>query len=644
LENSDTKVNLKGNVPGTTRPACDESLEKLLTVVGTYDEELVKGWREDIDTLLVFAGLFSAVVTAFLIESYQQLEEDPADKTNTLLEQLIYVQLNASHCCAPQVVKFTPNASTIRVNCFWFLSLVFSLTAALFGLLCKQWIREHQRDPFTQSPEEALALRQLRRDSLEKWKVFAFLSALPILLEVALILFFMGILDLLWNLHPIPFIISLVAIVLSVGLYFTTTLLPTLAVPKDQRWNIKCGHFERLSFQFICPYKSPQAWIFYRLVCKVFHLIVRLFPSLSTDNLEENFDMPAPALLYHIESPAKDWASFDLRVIRQYDQYTRHWGGDAAKLSVYQLRAFEWMVTSFRDSPMMIPHLQDILKTIPSSIALSAVLGQWNVTLWEDVSTSDVDIALKNPTSVHRDLRLAGDAPPPAIPYPVIHHQEGIRLLFHHRYWMALADSYRFRYLPDNEIERGQWSTPWQTTDLHFLIPFPAVEALWSHESVAVRKRSLILLRSLEESWNSCSSCKDDDSQRHQRELCAFVSALARHINRKDCVSQLLTSKRGQAFIKFIHNEVINQRLHHEFSATTHRDWPKAVKRAQEVGRLPDDHFTTPPDWGESTPNLSVPPSVRYSVDTSTNRCLGGEKGFQLRVENPSRTPIITVC
>ncbi|KAK7037804.1 hypothetical protein VNI00_010765 [Paramarasmius palmivorus] len=349
--------------------------------------------------------------------------------------------------------------------------------------------------------------------------------------------------------------------------------------------------------------------------------------------------MPAPALLYHIESPAKDWASFDLRVIRQYDQYTRHWGGDAAKLSVYQLRAFEWMVTSFRDSPMMIPHLQDILKTIPSSIALSAVLGQWNVTLWEDVSTSDVDIALKNPTSVHRDLRLAGDAPPPAIPYPVIHHQEGIRLLFHHRYWMALADSYRFRYLPDNEIERGQWSTPWQTTDLHFLIPFPAVEALWSHESVAVRKRSLILLRSLEESWNSCSSCKDDDSQRHQRERCAFVSALARHINRKDCVSQLLTSKRGQAFIKFIHNEVINQRLHHEFSATTHRDWPKAVKRAQEVGRLPDDHFTTPPDWGESTPNLSVPPSVRYSVDTLDESMLGWRKRISATRRKPLEDP-----
>ncbi|EEB99793.1 hypothetical protein MPER_00435, partial [Moniliophthora perniciosa FA553] len=55
---------------------------------------MVKGWRDDIDTLLVFAGLFSAVVTAFAIESYQWLDEDPADTTVALLTQLILVQMH----------------------------------------------------------------------------------------------------------------------------------------------------------------------------------------------------------------------------------------------------------------------------------------------------------------------------------------------------------------------------------------------------------------------------------------------------------------------------------------------------------------------------------------------------------------------
>ncbi|EEB99753.1 hypothetical protein MPER_00492, partial [Moniliophthora perniciosa FA553] len=103
------------------------------------------------------AGLFSAVVTAFLIESYQWLSEDPADTTVTLLTQ-ISMQLNASQTTLPERPQFEPEASSIRINCFWFLSFIFSLTSALFGLLCKQWLREHQRDLPTRTPGEALAL------------------------------------------------------------------------------------------------------------------------------------------------------------------------------------------------------------------------------------------------------------------------------------------------------------------------------------------------------------------------------------------------------------------------------------------------------------------------------------------------------
>ncbi|KAK7043849.1 hypothetical protein VNI00_008014 [Paramarasmius palmivorus] len=204
-------------LPNTTKekPTLDESLEAILKAVGRYDEDMVKNWRDDIDTLLVFAGLFSAVVTAFTIESYQWLEEDPADTTVALLMQ-ISMQLNASNIS--ERPPFEADSSSIRINCFSFLSLIFSLTSALFGLLCKQWVREHQRDTQTRTPGEALALRQLRRDSAEKWGVSSFVSALPILLEVALLFFFAGLLDLLWNRNRIPFAFCFVAAMLSAGL------------------------------------------------------------------------------------------------------------------------------------------------------------------------------------------------------------------------------------------------------------------------------------------------------------------------------------------------------------------------------------------------------------------------------------------
>ncbi|EEB89832.1 hypothetical protein MPER_12031, partial [Moniliophthora perniciosa FA553] len=331
------------------KPTRTESWERMLKEVSRHDEDMVKGWRDDIDTLLVFAGLFSAVVTAFVIESYQ----------------------SCSQATPFEPSQFKPDASSIRINVFWFLSLILSLTSALFGLLCKQWIREHQRDTTTRTPGEALALRQLRRDSFGKWGVSSFLSALPIFLEVALLLFFAGVLDLLWNRHPVLFAVCFVAISFSAGLYFLTALLPTLTVPRDQRSDIWNRQFDRLSYQFICPYKSPQAWLVYRLSSAVIR------PLLKIPAINNFLRHKARRFWDHINSPASDWSSFDLWVVRQFDQRVQTlFIGGSFDLKVYELRAFEWAVAMFRDSPSMIPHLQHLLETIPPSIAMSAVLGR----------------------------------------------------------------------------------------------------------------------------------------------------------------------------------------------------------------------------------------------------------------------------
>uniref|UniRef100_A0A0W0G813 DUF6535 domain-containing protein n=1 Tax=Moniliophthora roreri TaxID=221103 RepID=A0A0W0G813_MONRR len=143
---------------------------------------MVKAWQDDIDNVLVFAGLFSAIITAFVIESYYWLDEDFADTTVALLTKLILVQANGSQFVSLEPIPFKADASSVRINVFWFFSLIFSLTSVLFGPLCKQWIRERQCDITIRTPGEVLALRRLRRDSCEKWDVSSFLSTLPILL------------------------------------------------------------------------------------------------------------------------------------------------------------------------------------------------------------------------------------------------------------------------------------------------------------------------------------------------------------------------------------------------------------------------------------------------------------------------------
>ncbi|KZV82927.1 hypothetical protein EXIGLDRAFT_626369, partial [Exidia glandulosa HHB12029] len=49
------------------------------------DEAMLDGWNKTLDILLIFAGLFSAVATAFVIESYKFLQPDYEEYTSRAL-------------------------------------------------------------------------------------------------------------------------------------------------------------------------------------------------------------------------------------------------------------------------------------------------------------------------------------------------------------------------------------------------------------------------------------------------------------------------------------------------------------------------------------------------------------------------------
>ncbi|KAJ7691181.1 hypothetical protein B0H17DRAFT_846234, partial [Mycena rosella] len=54
-----------------------------------YDKTLVESWKSDMEGMLIFAGPFSASLTAFLIESYKTLNADFGDTTVKLLSQIL---------------------------------------------------------------------------------------------------------------------------------------------------------------------------------------------------------------------------------------------------------------------------------------------------------------------------------------------------------------------------------------------------------------------------------------------------------------------------------------------------------------------------------------------------------------------------
>lgn len=276
-----------------------------------YDEGMIKGWKEEIDTLLVFvcfpyhiakltyalhlqAGLFSAVLTAFSLESYQLLQPDPQETTVHLLTLLTQSSLSNITIPSPLIPAFKPPSSAVRINTFWFASLVCALLSALLGILVKQWLREYLSTGLT-APRDFVRLRHFRFAGLGAWRVPDIVAVLPLLLQIALVLFFGGLLDLLWTLHPVVAGITTALVALSLSLVSATVIAPF--------------------FSPTCPYRSPFA----------LHLARVLKPSTSphsrTDIPATWFDRdlihtsssPSPRKTSDLDQPALSWAFAHLR-------------------------------------------------------------------------------------------------------------------------------------------------------------------------------------------------------------------------------------------------------------------------------------------------------------------------------------------
>ncbi|KAF8998834.1 hypothetical protein BDQ17DRAFT_1172809, partial [Cyathus striatus] len=168
-----------------------------------YDKNMCSDWKDEIEKHLVFAGLFSAAVTTFVVDSYKNLDTDQEATMVQLLtrisSQLDHIVTNGSNQIPSLPVAQSPPPTAIRVNIAWFLSLTLSLTTVLIGIICLQWLREYERYG-NQPHKDALMLRQMRYDGLKMWYLPAIISSIPVLLQIALVLFFVGIIDQLWTL------------------------------------------------------------------------------------------------------------------------------------------------------------------------------------------------------------------------------------------------------------------------------------------------------------------------------------------------------------------------------------------------------------------------------------------------------------
>ncbi|SJL00935.1 uncharacterized protein ARMOST_04250 [Armillaria ostoyae] len=201
-----------------------------------HDANMVEEIWDNVDVLLVFAGLFSAVVTMFVVQTSQSLQADYVQVSASLLFELVLVQHAIANGSPVDTVPvsslnplsqtaFVPAATDVWVNGLWFTSLFLSLTTALVAVLVKQWLHHYVVLP-SGTPCERCCIRQYRYLGFQKWRVEVIVGVLPVLMHLALALFFIG---LSLFLHPLRAALSWVVgtgTVLLIVAYVTMTILP----------------------------------------------------------------------------------------------------------------------------------------------------------------------------------------------------------------------------------------------------------------------------------------------------------------------------------------------------------------------------------------------------------------------------------
>ncbi|KAF8915696.1 hypothetical protein CPB85DRAFT_398091 [Mucidula mucida] len=255
-----------------------------------YDAVMVGQSRDGLDVMLVFAGLFSAVVTSFLVQVCQKLEADFSQMSAILMHDLVLVQLSMAagssgpNLTAPSVdptMVYSPDTVTVWVNGLWAVSLAASLIVAFAAVLVKPWLRHYASLP-SGTPGARSHIRHYRFMGLEKWRVSVIIGLLPIIMNISLTLFFVGLI-----LFFVPLQTSLASVISAITLTVTVLYFVSNAMP---------------IFYPQCPYQTPLTDFVYRAFQAASSIRQHLFTheeqkscfslrELETKVVSDNYDM-----------------------------------------------------------------------------------------------------------------------------------------------------------------------------------------------------------------------------------------------------------------------------------------------------------------------------------------------------------------
>ncbi|KAF7360653.1 hypothetical protein MVEN_00797000 [Mycena venus] len=271
--------------------------DSYMKLADEHDKEFQKKYSNDLDTALIFAGLFSAVGSAFIIQIQPEL---------------------ANH--RPIIIV----AQTLL-----YISLFTALLAALLAVLGKQWVMYYEAAGSRGTLEQRGLERQRKFDGLRRWKFDAVLQSFPLLLQLALFLFSTGLSIYLWTVDR-TIAIVVMALTCSGFTAYILLLASTIVYP-DSPFENPLAPFLVRSIQMVGStldsgifhifrqlFKSVRVWLKATPIFKPGkHILPYFATNVSTPSLEkplselgdlfseEDFSPPSseiPAVLWVLET------------------------------------------------------------------------------------------------------------------------------------------------------------------------------------------------------------------------------------------------------------------------------------------------------------------------------------------------------
>ncbi|KAG8918700.1 hypothetical protein FRC01_001699 [Tulasnella sp. 417] len=158
-----------------------------------HDKKLTTNLNGNLDVLLIFAALFSAINTTFISITMPDLSPNPSDETNTLLRLLIMRADNNTLTPSDLAPPFVVKSNSITVNCLLYASLSCSLLAAIGAMMAKEWLQSFDRTGQTGPLEEQARFRQRKFNGVQQWHLEAVIKFLPNLILLSVVFFFVGV-------------------------------------------------------------------------------------------------------------------------------------------------------------------------------------------------------------------------------------------------------------------------------------------------------------------------------------------------------------------------------------------------------------------------------------------------------------------